>query len=283
MKTTTKIILALIVLSYMVWGFCIGHDTKAETIKFNTAARQTLNLHDLKGIQFVAPPNESPEDYALDSVLLIVDDKRTDILVDYPRELLQTKMQNGQLILSPSPRFAAAHAKGNYELTDAKWTENDARFDTIDTASDGQNIVVRLYMPTAQALKLLQSPNALRALGMVGVQHLVTKSLTLQQNTDVTLMQCRIGDAKINVGVNKFELQGTRINNMVIKMLNDTENNSQTFYADDGNSFVNNLLIQGSCNSSFTYSRYGHIMIESTGNTPSSVTLDGLKGRVKLK
>ena len=65
MKTTTKIILALIVLSYMVWGFCIGHDTKAETITFNTAARQTLNLHDLKGIQFVAPPNEGPEDYSL--------------------------------------------------------------------------------------------------------------------------------------------------------------------------------------------------------------------------
>lgn len=282
MKTTTKIILALIVLSYVVWGFCIGHDTKAETITFNTAARQTLNLHDLKGIQFVAPPNEGPEDYSLDNVLLIVDDKRTDILVDYPRELFQTKMQNGQLTLSPSPSFATAHAQGNYELTDAT-TKNAATSDTIETSTDEQNIVIRLYMPTAQALKLLQSPNALRALGMVGVQHLVTKSLTLQQNTDVTLMQCRIGDAKINVGVNKFELQGTRINNMVIKMLNDTENNSQTFYADDGNSFVNNLLIQGSCNSSFTYSRYGHIMIESTGNTPSSVTLDGLKGRVKLK
>lgn len=282
MKTTTKIILALIVLSYMVWGFCIGHDTKAETIKFNTAARQTLNLHDLKGIQFVAPPNESPEDYALDNVLLIVDDKRTDILVDYPREIFQTKMQNGQLTLSPSPSFAAAYAEGNYELTDAT-TENAATSDTIETSTDEQNIVIRLYMPTAQALKLLQSPNALRALSMVGVQHLVTKSLTLQQNTDVTLMQCRIGDAKINVGVNKFELQGTRINNMVIKMLNDTENNSQTFYADDDHSFVDNLLIQGSCNSSFTYSRYGHIMIESTGNTPSSVTLDGLKGRVKLK
>ena len=281
MKTTTKIILTLI-LSYMVWGFCIGHDTKAETITFNTAARQTLNLHDLKGIQFVAPPNEGPEDYSLDNVLLIVDDKRTDILVDYPRELFQTKMQNGQLTLSPSPSFATAHAQGNYELTDAT-TKNAATSDTIETSTDEQNIVIRLYMPTAQALKLLQSPNALRALGMVGVQHLVTKSLTLQQNTDVTLMQCRIGDAKINVGVNKFELQGTRINNMVIKMLNDTENNSQTFYADDGNSFVNNLLIQGSCNSSFTYSRYGHIMIESTGNTPSSVTLDGLKGRVKLK
>ena len=282
MKTTTKIILALIVLSYMVWGFCIGHDTKAETITFNTAARQTLNLHDLKGIQFVAPPNEGPEDYSLDNVLLIVDDKRTDILVDYPRELFQTKMQNGQLTLSPSPSFATAHAQGNYELTDAT-TKNAATSDTIETSTDEQNIVIRLYMPTAQALKLLQSPNALRALSMVGVQHLVTKSLTLQQNTDVTLMQCRIGDAKINVGVNKFELQGTRINNMVIKMLNDTENNSQTFYADDENSFVDNLLIQGNCNSSFTYSRYGHIMIESTGNTPSSVTLDGLKGRVKLK
>lgn len=118
---------------------------------------------------------------------------------------------------------------------------------------------------------------------MVGVQHLVAKSLTLQQNTAVALMQCRIGDAKINVGLNKFELQGTRINNMVIKMLNDTENYNQTLYADDEHSFVDNLLIQGSCNSSFTYSRYGHIMIESTGNTPSSVTLDGLKGRVKLK
>ena len=282
MKTTTKIILALIVLSYVVWGFCIGHDTKAETITFNTAARQTLNLHDLKGIQFVAPPNEGPEDYSLDNVLLIVDDKRTDILVDYPRELFQTKMQNGQLTLSPSPSFATAHAQGNYELTDAT-TKNAATSDTIETSTDEQNIVIRLYMPTAQALKLLQSPNALRALGMVGVQHLVTKSLTLQQNTDVTLMQCRIGDAKINVGVNKFELQGTRINNMVIKMLNDTENDNQTLYADDVHSFVDNLLIQGSCNSSFTYSRYGHIMIESTGNTPSSVTLDGLKGRVKLK
>ena len=283
MKTTTKIILALIVLSYMVWGFCIGHDTKAETIKFNTAARQTLNLHDLKGIQFVAPPNESPEDYALDNVLLIVDDKRTDILVDYPREIFQTKMQNGQFTLSPSPSFAAAYAEGNYELTDAKWTKNDVDSDTIDSASDEQNIVIRFYMPTAQALKLLQSPNALRALGMVGVQHLVAKSLTLQQNTSINLMQCRIGDAKINVGVNKFELQGTRINNLVIKMLNDTENNLQTFYADDENSFVDNLLIQGSCNSSFTYSHYGHIMLEGTGNTPSSVTLDGLKGRVKLK
>ena len=282
MKTTTKIILALIVLSYMVWGFCIGHDTKAETITFNTAARQTLNLHDLKGIQFVAPANEGPEDYSLDNVLLIVDDKRTDILVDYPRELFQTKMQNGQLTLSPSPSFATAHAQGNYELTDAT-TKNAATSDTIETSTDEQNIVIRLYMPTAQALKLLQSPNALRALSMVGVQHLVTKSLTLQQNTDVTLMQCRIGDAKINVGVNKFELQGTRINNMVIKMLNDTENNSQTFYADDDHSFVDNLLIQGSCNSSFTYSHYGHIMIEGTGNAPSSVTLDGLKGRVKLK
>lgn len=283
MKTTTKIILTLIVLSYVVWGFCIGYNIKAETIKFNTAARQTLNLHDLKGIQFLAPYNESLDDYSLDSVLLIVDDKRTDILVDYPRELLQTKMQNGQLILSPSPRFAAAHAKGNYELADAKWTKNDVDSDTIDSASDGQNIVVRLYMPTAQALRLLQSPNALRTLGMVGVQHLVAKSLTLQQNTAVALMQCCIGDAKINVGVNKFELQGTRINNLVIKMLNDTENNLQTFYADDENSFVDNLLIQGSCNSSFTYSHYGHIMLEGTGNTPSSVTLDGLKGRVKLK
>ena len=282
MKTTTKIILALIVLSYMVWGFCIGHDTKAETITFNTAARQTLNLHDLKGIQFVAPPNESPEDYALDNVLLIVDDKRTDILVDYPREIFQTKLQNGQLTLSPSPSFAAAYAEGNYELTDAT-TENAATSDTIETSTDEQNIVIRFYMPTAQALKLLQSPNALRALGMVGVQHLVAKSLTLQQNTSINLMQCRIGDAKINVGVNKFELQGTRINNLVIKMLNDTENNLQTFYADDENSFVDNLLIQGSCNSSFTYSHYGHIMLEGTGNTPSSVTLDGLRGRVKLK
>lgn len=282
MKTTTKIILTLIVLSYVVWGLCIGYNTKAETITFYTDVRQTLNLHDLKGIQFVAPPNEGPEDYSLDNVLLIVDDKRTDILVDYPRELFQTKMQNGQLTLSPSPSFATAHAQGNYELTDAT-TKNAATSDTIETSTDEQNIVIRLYMPTAQALKLLQSPNALRALSMVGVQHLVTKSLTLQQNTDVTLMQCRIGDAKINVGVNKFELQGTRINNMVIKMLNDTENNSQTFYADDDHSFVDNLLIQGSCNSSFTYSRYGHIMIESTGNTPSSLTLDGLKGRVKLK
>ena len=118
---------------------------------------------------------------------------------------------------------------------------------------------------------------------MVGVPHLVAKSLTLQQNTAVALMQCRIGDAKINVGVNKFELQSTRVNNMVIKMLDDTKNNNQTFYADDEHSFVDNLLIQGSCNNSFTYSRYGHITIEGTGNTPSSVTLDGLRGRVKLK
>lgn len=283
MKTTTKIILTLIVLSYVVWGLCIGYNTKAEKITFYTAVRQTLNLHDLKGIRFVAPPNESLDGHPLDSVLLIVDDKRTDILVDYPRELLQTKMQNGQLILSLSPRFAAAYAKGNYELTDAEWTKNDVDTDTIDTASDGQNIVVRLYMPTAQALKLLQSPNTLRTLGMVGVQHLVAKSLTLQQNTAVTLTQCRIGDAKINVGVNKFELQGTRVNNLVIKMLNDTESNDQTLYADDEHSFVDNLLIQGCCNSSFTYSHYGHIMIEGTGNTPSSVTLDGLRGRVKLK
>ena len=283
MKTTTKIILTLIVLSYVVWGFCIGYNTKAETITFYTAVRQTLNLHDLKGIQFLAPTNESLDDYSLDSVLLIVDDKRTDILIDYPREILQTKMQNGQLILSPSPRFAAAHAKGNYELADAEWTKNDADTDTIDSASDGQNIVVRLYMPTAQALKLLQSPNVLSQLGTVGVCHLSTKSLTLQQNTNVTLMQCRIGDAKINVGLNKFELQGTQINNMVIKMLNDTENYNQTVYADDEHSFVDNLLFQGSSNNSLTYSRYGHIMIEGTGNTPSSVTLDGLKGRVKLK
>ena len=283
MKTTTKIILTLIVLSYVVWGLCIGYNTKAEKITFYTAVRQTLNLHDLKGIRFVAPPNESLDGHPLDSVLLIVDDKRTDILVDYPRELLQTKMQNGQLILSLSPRFAAAYAKGNYELTDAEWTKNDVDTDTIDSASDGQNIVVRLYMPTAQALKLLQSPNTLRTLGMVGVQHLVAKSLTLQQNTAVTLTQCRIGDAKINVGVNKFELQGTRVNNLVIKMLNDTESNDQTLYADDEHSFVDNLLIQGNCNSSFTYSHYGHIMIEGTGNTPSSVTLDGLRGRVKLK
>lgn len=283
MKTTTKIILTLIVLSYVVWGLCIGYNTKAEKITFYTAVRQTLNLHDLKGIRFVAPPNESLDGHPLDSVLLIVDDKRTDILVDYPRELLQTKMQNGQLILSLSPRFAATYAKGNYELTDAEWTKNDVDTDTIDSASDGQNIVVRLYMPTAQALKLLQSPNTLRTLGMVGVQHLVAKSLTLQQNTAVTLTQCRIGDAKINVGVNKFELQGTRVNNLVIKMLNDAESNDQTLYADDEHSFVDNLLIQGCCNSSFTYSRYGHIMIEGTGNTPSSVTLDGLRGRVKLK
>ena len=283
MKTTTKIILTLIVLSYVVWGLCIGYNTKAEKITFYTAVRQTLNLHDLKGIRFVAPPNESLDGHPLDSVLLIVDDKRTDILVDYPRELLQTKMQNGQLILSLSPRFAATYAKGNYELTDAEWTKNDVDTDTIDSASDGQNIVVRLYMPTAQALKLLQSPNTLRTLGMVGVQHLVAKSLTLQQNTAVTLTQCRIGDAKINVGVNKFELQGTRVNNLVIKMLNDAESNDQTLYADDEHSFVDNLLIQGCCNSSFTYSHYGHIMIEGTGNTPSSVTLDGLKGRVKLK
>lgn len=283
MKTTTKIILTLIVLSYVVWGLCIGYNIKAETITFYTAVRQTLNLHDLKGIQFVAPPNESLDGHPLDSVLLIVDDKRTDILVDYPRELLQTKMQNGQLILSLSPRFAATYAKGNYELTDAEWTKNDVDTDTIDSASDGQNIVVRLYMPTAQALKLLQSPNTLRTLGMVGVQHLVAKSLTLQQNTAVTLTQCRIGDAKINVGVNKFELQGTRVNNLVIKMLNDAESNDQTLYADDEHSFVDNLLIQGCCNSSFTYSHYGHIMIEGTGNTPSSVTLDGLRGRVKLK
>ena len=283
MKTTTKIILTLIVLSYVVWGLCIGYTTKAEKITFYTAVRQTLNLHDLKGIRFVAPPNESLDGHPLDSVLLIVDDKRTDILVDYPRELLQTKMQNGQLILSLSPRFAATYAKGNYELTDAEWTKNDVDTDTIDSASDGQNIVVRLYMPTAQALKLLQSPNTLRTLGMVGVQHLVAKSLTLQQNTAVTLTQCRIGDAKINVGVNKFELQGTRVNNLVIKMLNDAESNDQTLYADDEHSFVDNLLIQGCCNSSFTYSHYGHIMIEGTGNAPSSVTLDGLKGRVKLK
>ena len=283
MKTTTKIILTLIVLSYVVWGLCIGYNTKAETITFYTDVRQTLNLHDLKGIQFLAPYNESLDDYSLDSVLLIVDDKRTDILVDYPRELLQTKMQNGQLILSPSPRFAAAHAKGNYELADAKWTKNDVDSDTIDSASDGQNIVVRLYMPTAQALKLLQSPNVLSQLGTVGVCYLSTKSLTLQQNTNVTLMQCRIGDAKINVGLNKFELQGTQINNMVIKMLNDTENYNQTVYADDEHSFVDNLLFQGSSNNSLTYSRYGHIMIEGTGNTPSSVTLDGLRGRVKLK
>ena len=283
MKTTTKIILTLIVLSYVVWGLCIGYNTKAETITFYTDVRQTLNLHDLKGIQFLAPTNESLDDYSLDSVLLIVDDKRTDILVDYPRELLQTKMQNGQLILSPSPRFAAAYAKGNYELTDAKWTKNDVDSDTINSASDGQNIVVRLYMPTAQVLKLLQSSNTLRTFSMVGVQHLVAKSLTLQQNSDVTLMQCRIGDAKINVGVNKFELQSTRINNLVIKMLNDAESNDQTLYADDNHSFVDNLLIQGSCNSSFTYSHYGHIIIDGTGNAPSSVTLDGLKGRVKLK
>lgn len=282
MKTTTKIILTLIVLSYVVWGLCIGYNTKAETITFYTDVRQTLNLHDLKGIQFLAPYNESLDDYSLDSVLLIVDDKRTDILVDYPREIFQTKMQNGQLTLSPSPSFAAAYAEGNYELTDAT-TKNAATSDTIETSTDEQNIVIRLYMPTAQALKLLQSPNALRTLGMVGVQHLVAKSLTLQQNTAVALMQCRIGDAKINVGVNKFELQSTRVNNMVIKMLDDTKNNNQTFYADDEHSFVDNLLIQGSCNNSFTYSRYGHITIEGTGNTPSSVTLDGLKGRVKLK
>lgn len=68
MKTTTKIILTLIVLSYVVWGLCIGYNIKAETITFYTAVRQTLNLHDLKGIQFVAPPNESLDDYSLDSV-----------------------------------------------------------------------------------------------------------------------------------------------------------------------------------------------------------------------
>ena len=280
MKTTTKIIIGLITVSYLLpfIGFEIERTT--EKVFLDTSVRASFKTKEAKAMASYAVYSDqlNTDQYR---VMLIPDDKVGGIVVDYPAELVEVSLSKGVLQINKTKRIAELERNSmSYYITEIDSQKDPNEEDSTEDIP--ANVIVYIKAPTKTIKALLANQKAFyMAFGTLDLQDLDLETLNIQKNISLSLRRCTIKNATINIGPQLLTTYKTRINNLTL--YTKAYSSISTSIDEQEGTYVNHLVLKAASDIILNHTAYGHIKVEKINTMPLSITLNNIQENAILK
>ena len=280
MKTTTKIIIGLITVSYLLpfIGFEIERTT--EKVFLDASVRASFKAKEAKAIASYAVYSDqlNTDQYR---VMLIPDDKVGGIVVDYPAELVEVSLSKGVLQINKTKRIAELERNSiSYYITEIDSQKDPNEEDSTEDIP--ANVIVYIKAPTKTIKALLANQKAFyMAFGTLDLQDLNLETLDIQKNISLSLRRCTIKNATINIGPQLLTTYKTRINNLTL--YTKAYSSISTSIDEQEGTYVNHLVLKAASDIILNHTAYGHIKVEKINTMPLSITLNNIQENAILK
>ncbi|WP_314126541.1 hypothetical protein [Segatella maculosa] len=280
MKTTTKIIIGLITVSYLLpfIGFEIERTT--EKVFLDTSVRASFKAKEAKAIASYAIYIDqlNTDQYR---VMLIPDDKVGGIVVDYPAELVEVSLSKGVLQINKTKRIKELEKNSiSYYIPEIDSQKDPNEEDSTEDVP--ANVTVYIKAPTKTIKTLLANQKAFyMAFGTLDLRDLDLETLDIQKNISLSLRRCTIKNATINIGPQLLTTYKTRINNLTL--YTKAYSSISTSIDEQEGTYVNHLVLKAASDIILNHTAYGHIKVEKINTMPLSITLNNIQENAILK
>lgn len=280
MKTTTKIIIGLITVSYLLpfIGFEIERTT--EKVFLDASVRASFKAKEAKAMASYAIYSDqlNTDQYR---VMLIPDDKVGGIVVDYPAELVEVSLSKGVLQINKTKRIAELERNSiSYYITEIDSQKDPNEEDSTEDIP--ANVIVYIKAPTKTIKALLANQKAFyMAFGTLDLRDLDLETLDIQKNISLSLRRCTIKNATINIGPQLLTTYKTRINNLTL--YTKAYSSISTSIDEQEGTYVNHLVLKAASDIILNHTAYGHIKVEKINTMPLSITLNNIQENAILK
>ena len=280
MKTTTKIIIGLITVSYLLpfIGFEIERTT--EKVFLDTSVRASFKAKEAKAMASYAIYIDqlNTDQYR---VMLIPDDKVGGIVVDYPAELVEVSLSKGVLQINKTKRIKELEKNSiSYYIPEIDSQKDPNEEDSTEDVP--ANVTVYIKAPTKTIKTLLANQKAFyMAFGTLDLQDLDLETLDIQKNISLSLRRCTIKNATINIGPQLLTTYKTRINNLTL--YTKAYSSISTSIDEQEGTYVNHLVLKAASDIILNHTAYGHIKVEKINTMPLSITLNNIQENAILK
>ena len=280
MKTTTKIIIGLITVSYLLpfIGFEIERTT--EKVFLDTSVRASFKAKEAKAMASYAIYIDqlNTDQYR---VMLIPDDKVGGIVVDYPAELVEVSLSKGVLQINKTKRIKELEKNSiSYYIPEIDSQKDPNEEDSTEDVPT--NVTVYIKAPTKTIKTLLANQKAFyMAFGTLDLRDLDLETLDIQKNISLSLRRCTIKNATINIGPQLLTTYKTRINNLTL--YTKAYSSISTSIDEQEGTYVNHLVLKAASDIILNHTAYGHIKVEKINTMPLSITLNNIQENAILK
>jgi len=280
MKTTTKIIIGLITVSYLLpfIGFEIERTT--EKVFLDASVRASFKAKEAKAMASYAIYSDqlNTDQYR---VMLIPDDKVGGIVVDYPAELVEVSLSKGVLQINKTKRIKELEKNSiSYYIPEIDSQKDPNEEDSTEDVP--ANVTVYIKAPTKTIKTLLANQKAFyMAFGTLDLQDLDLETLDIQKNISLSLRRCTIKNATINIGPQLLTTYKTRINNLTL--YTKAYSSISTSIDEQEGTYVNHLVLKAASDIILNHTAYGHIKVEKINTMPLSITLNNIQENAILK
>ena len=282
MKTTTKIIIGLITVSYLLpfIGFEIERTT--EKVFLDTSVRASFKAKEAKAMASYAIYIDqlNTDQYR---VMLIPDDKVGGIVVDYPAELVEVSLSKGVLQINKTKRIKELEKNSiSYYIPEIDSQKDPNEEDSTEDVP--ANVTVYIKAPTKTIKTLLANQKAFyMAFGTLDLRDLDLETLDIQKNISLSLRRCTIKNATINIGPQLLTTYKTRINKLTLYTKADSDSSISTSIDEQEGTYVNHLVLKAASDIILNHTAYGHIKVEKINTMPLSITLNNIQENAILK
>ena len=282
MKTTTKIIIGLIAVTYLLpfTGFEIERTT--EKVFLHTSVRASFKAKEATAMASYAVYSDqlNTDQYR---IMLIPDDKVGGIVVDYPAELVEVSLSKGVLQINKTKRIAQLDRNSiSYYITKIDPQKDPNEEDSTEDAP--ANVIVYIKAPTKTIKTLLANQKAFyMAFGTLDLRDLDLETLDIQKNISLSLRRCTIKNATINIGPQLLTTYKTRINKLTLYTKADSDSSISTSIDEQEETYVNHLVLKAASDIILNHTAYGHIKVEKIDITSLSITLNNIQENAILK
>ena len=280
MKTTTKIIIGLITVSYLLPFIGFENERTTEKVFLDTSVRASFKAKEAKAIASYAIYIDqlNTDQYR---VMLIPDDKLGGIVVDYPAELVEVSLSKGVLQINKTKRIKELEKNSiSYYIPEIDSQKDPNEEDSTEDVP--ANVTVYIKAPTKTIKTLLANQKAFyMAFGTLDLRDLDLETLDIQKNISLSLRRCTIKNATINIGPQLLTTYKTRINNLTL--YTKAYSSISTSIDEQEGTYVNHLVLKAASDIILNHTAYGHIKVEKINTMPLSITLNNIQENAILK
>lgn len=280
MKTTTYIIIGLIAATIMLILVSPVVDVIPGKSVINLSEVETIHAQEITDIVSADSTVENLVYQGNYVIHLEANDSLKEVVVSYPRQLIEARVHDRKLHLSLLP----ALQREDINPRDIELVSDEADPDSI--AGDRLKAVVRVQMPSAMLLGFLSKINHASLYGVsLFVNAARGDTLSLRQNLNLTLSNCVFNAVEVTLSDKQLELWHTRIGKLTFHATSNNSMGSVSCMNTDEDSWVDSLLVRGwmAYGLNLDYNRFGHITVEPSEGHETSVSVNNIKGKVVLK
>lgn len=280
MKTTTHIIISLLAATVVLTLVSPVFDVVPDKPVVYLDKMKTIHVREIADIVSVdsALENLVSEDNYI--VSLEANDSLKDVVVNYPYQFVEVRMQGRTLHLALLPTLRGE----DMTPLSMELMPNEQASDSV-VAGERLEAVVRIQMPSAMLRDFLSRVNhaSLRCVSLL-VNGVRGDSLSFRRDLNLALTDCAFDVAEVTVPGKMLRLSRTKIGKLTFHTVPSGDGGYSSRLETDS-AWVDDLLLKGRMNYTFglDYECFGHITVEPTTGYGLDVELYNIKKKVILK